>query len=224
MLYRPNNRVYPSVPQRAATPEAWPTPRRALACLALCFLVGASIGSSVAAAEQAAAASEAGAESEQHAKRVIGATADIIEAASGFRLLARIDTGATSCSIHADQVEVEDEAKKMIDNIGKKVRVQLRDAKGKTAWVETEIADTVRVKTSEEKERRYKVWLTLRHREVERRLHVTLNDRSHMEFPVLIGRNFLCGEFVVDVEKEHSPSDRVDAEDDDDAGSEAADE
>jgi hypothetical protein len=30
---------------------------------------------------------------------------------------------------------------------------------------------------------------------------VSLNDRTDMEYPLLIGRNFLRGDFLVDVEK-----------------------
>lgn len=34
-------------------------------------------------------------------------------------------------------------------------------------------------------------------------VEVNLQDRSHMKFPVIIGRNILLGNFVVDVEKNH---------------------
>lgn len=145
-------------------------------------------------------------------KQVLGATADFLEKSSGLVYTARVDTGATTCSIHAEKVRIEDEvkappgSKKMLKNIGKKVSFNLLGSDGKPHRVHTTIADTVRVKTSEEKERRYKVWLTIRHGEVERRVHVTLNDRSHMEYPLLIGRNFLCGKFLVDVEKKHTPA------------------
>lgn len=143
--------------------------------------------------------------------RVIGATADFVEKSSGLVYKARVDTGATTCSIHAEKIRIEDEveaapgSKQMLKNIGKKISFDLRGPDGTTKRVESTVAATVRVKTSEEKERRYKVWLTLRHGGVERRVHVTLNDRSHMEYPLLIGRNFLCGKFLVDVSQEHSP-------------------
>lgn len=142
-------------------------------------------------------------------KVTIGATADVIETQSGFRYSARVDTGAKSCSIHASKVRVEDPGKSMLKNIGKKISFELVSADGERKRVTTTIADTVRVKTSEEKERRYKVWLTLRHAGVERRVHVSLNDRSHMDFPLLIGRNFLCGKFLVDVAEGHSPAGAV---------------
>lgn len=147
-------------------------------------------------------------ESPEEAKvemQVIGATAEFVEKASGIIHTARIDTGATTCSIHAEGIQVEGGGKKMIKNIGKKVSFELTGDDGTKKRIESVIVTTVKVKTSEEKERRYKVWITLRHAGVERRVHVTLNDRAHMEYPLLIGRNFLKGKFLVDVSKKHSP-------------------
>lgn len=148
-------------------------------------------------------------------KLVIGATAEFREKSSGLVYTARIDTGATTCSVHAEDIRVEGGGKKMLKNIGKKVSFALLDADGAKKRVESVIVTTVRVKTSEEKERRYKVWLTLSHAGVERRVHVTLNDRAHMEYPLLIGRNYLRGKFLVDVSEKHSPLAAADAGKDD---------
>ncbi|QDT69207.1 hypothetical protein MalM25_21390 [Planctomycetes bacterium MalM25] len=155
-------------------------------------------------------------------KRVIGATAEVVETLSGLKYQSRIDTGATTCSIHAENLKVEEGEKSMLKNIGKKVAFDLIDREGKRKRVEAVIADTVRVRTSDGKERRYKVWLTLRHAGFERRVHVTLNDRKHMDYRLLIGRNFLCGKFLVDVEQKTTPMKVASAEkketEQDDAG------
>jgi hypothetical protein len=45
------------------------------------------------------------------------------------------------------------------------------------------------------------VLLTLRWKDFEKEVLVTLNDRTDMEYPLLIGRNFLRGDFLVDVAK-----------------------
>lgn len=145
---------------------------------------------------------------ESEEKAVLGATAEFMEMESGFVYTARVDTGATTCSIHATQVEVDGGKKSMLKNIGKEISFELESPDGKKKQrVTTTIADTVRVKTSNDDkiERRYKVWLTLKQGDIKRRVHVTLNDRSHMEYPLLIGRNYLCGQFVVDVSQELTP-------------------
>jgi len=138
-------------------------------------------------------------------KHVIGATASLTEMESGLTFAARIDTGARSCSLHVEKIEIEDEAKSRVRNVGKKARVLLRDANGNTAWIETKIAEAVRVKSSALElgrfDHRYKVLLTLRWKDFEKSVLVTLNDRTDMEFPLLVGRNFLRGDFLVDVEK-----------------------
>ena len=59
------------------------------------------------------------------------------------------------------------------------------------------------MKTSIDSERRYKVPLELQWKNVKKRVLVTLNDRAGMRYPLLIGRNFLRGDFVVDVEKDN---------------------
>ncbi|MGL4512761.1 MAG: ATP-dependent zinc protease family protein [Lacipirellulaceae bacterium] len=133
-------------------------------------------------------------------KRIIGATAHLREASTGLRFLARVDSGAKSCSLHAEEVRIDDPSDKMKKNIGKAVRFRVLDEKGESHWIDAEIAETVTIKTSEARDRRYKVWLSLKHGDFEKRVTVTLNDRSHMEFPLLVGRNFLRGDFVVDVE------------------------
>jgi hypothetical protein len=46
---------------------------------------------------------------------------------------------------------------------------------------------------------RYKVRLTLQWKDVRKEVLVTLNDRTDMEYPLLVGRNFLRGDFLVDV-------------------------
>ena len=134
--------------------------------------------------------------------RVIGATAWLVEGGSGARMLARVDTGAASCSLHAEEILVPGGSEEMKANKGKKVRFRILDHAGESHWVESKIASTVIVKNAERRERRYKVWVDLVCHGVEKRVCVTLNDRTTMESPALLGRNFLKGDFVVDVAQE----------------------
>jgi hypothetical protein len=138
-------------------------------------------------------------------KHIIGATATLTETESGLKFSARIDTGAHSCSLHVEKVEIENESSSRVRNVGKTAHITLKDAKGKTARIKAKIAEAVRVKSSAlsrgEFDHRYKVRLKLKWKEVEKEVLVTLNDRTEMEFPLLIGRNFLRGDFLVDVDQ-----------------------
>src|SRR3954470_14768370 len=142
--------------------------------------------------------------STKSAKRTIGATATLTEMNSGFSFLARIDTGAETCSLHVEKVEIQDKTARRTKNVGKSVRFLLKGSDGKTQWVEGIVADAVRVKSSSLKggdvDHRYKVRLTLEWKDVRKEVLVTLNDRTAMEYPLLVGRNFLEGDFLVDVE------------------------
>jgi hypothetical protein len=138
-------------------------------------------------------------------KHIIGATATITEVSTGIPFSARIDTGAKTCSLHVENIHIEDESPRRLDNIGKPIRFDLIGEDGKSQRVESTIAAAVRVRSSVFKngefDRRYKVRLTLQWKDFSKEVLVTLNDRTDMDYPLLIGRNFLRGDFLVDVEK-----------------------
>lgn len=159
-------------------------------------LLGACVVVDIASAqEQVASATRRTAE-----KRVIGPTTIIAEANSELDFRARVDTGATTTSVHVEEWAIEDESDKMEENVGKKIRFRMKNHKGESQWLESRIEEIGIVKTSEQEEVRYKVQLTLCWNDVKKQVLVTLNDRSHMKYPMLLGRNFLEGDFVVDVD------------------------
>lgn len=133
-------------------------------------------------------------------KRVIGATATVLEKQSNMLFRARVDTGAKSCSLHVEELTIGDEQEKWVDNIGKVARFKVRNHGEDAHWLEARIEGYVIIKTSESRARRYKVPLTLRWKGVEKTVMVTLNDRNGMDYPLLLGRNFLRDDFVVDVD------------------------
>jgi hypothetical protein len=141
------------------------------------------------------------AEKKESTVRLIGATALVTEMSTGVPLPARVDTGATSCSIHCEEFEIKDADPDPKVNIGKPVRflIQPQDGDGKGEWVEAKIVDHVTVRTSEREDDRYKVRLKLRVEDVEKKVLVTLNDREKMKYPLLLGRNFLQDDFLVNV-------------------------
>jgi len=146
------------------------------------------------------AVAEEAADEKQPNVRLIGATTVVTEVSTGLPLSARVDTGATSCSIHCESFEIKDADPDPKVNIGKPVRFLIKNKEGDTGeWVEAKIVDHVRVRTSESEDERYKVSLRLRWEDVEKKVHVTLNDRQSMKYPLLLGRNFLRDDFLVNV-------------------------
>jgi hypothetical protein len=144
---------------------------------------------------------------ERPPKRVIGATAVISEISTRIPFAARIDTGVQSCSLRAERLEIKDESPEPIDNIGKSIRFLIKNENGLSDWVETVITGVVRIRPPAAKEgdfdRRYKVQLTLGWQDFQKEVPVTLNDRTEMTYPLVIGRNYLRGDFLVDVERDN---------------------
>jgi hypothetical protein len=145
------------------------------------------------------AVAEGAAEAPQPIVRLIGATTVVTEVSSGLPLPARVDTGATTCSVHCEALEIKDAHRDPKENIGKPVRFLITNKNGKEEWVEAKIVDHVTVRTSTSESERYKVKLKLRLEDVEKKVHVTLHDRQHMKYPLLLGRNFLRDDFLVNV-------------------------
>lgn len=127
-------------------------------------------------------------------KIVLGEIEQVTVKPLGFKYLARIDTGATSTSIHATNVT-------RFERDGERwVRFQIDNPRSDEAiMLERPLSRKIRVKQSEEDDRRLVVILTLTIGKITRHVEVSLTDRSQMEFPVLIGRNFLMDAAIVDV-------------------------
>lgn len=151
-------------------------------------------------------------------KRVVGAVAVVTEVSTGLPFSARIDTGAGSCSLHVEKVEIKNEARKALANIGKSIRFLIKNDQGQTAWMESKVAGVVRVHSSALKDgdydRRYKVRLTFKLADVSKEVLVTLKDRNDMAFPMLVGRDFLSRDFLVDVDVDNREEPLADVGDD----------
>lgn len=130
-------------------------------------------------------------------KQVVGATEVIHIEEANLSFKARVDTGARTSSIHAEKIEVENTG----DPRGKPISFYLVTKDGQSRKVETRVTSVVRVKTSEQSEHRYVVPLLMRWNGSGKTVLVTLNDRQTMEYRLLLGRNWLRGDYVVDVDK-----------------------
>jgi len=133
------------------------------------------------------------------AVRILGPLATVSEGETELQFVARVDTGARATSIHTNEKTVLDGSESMEENLGKTIRFRLENRQGEIQWLERTIAEVRMIRTSEGEETRYMVPMTLTTEGVEREVLVSLNDRSQMSYAMLLGRNFLAGQFVVDV-------------------------
>ncbi len=135
---------------------------------------------------------------EKDAKTIIGEAEYIYVPSSKIKLKARIDTGATTTSIHAlDIKEFERDGQKW-------VKFKLIDENKKEIERALPIQRVTTIKRHGANSlKRYVVQLRLNLGESSQLVDVTLANRSNFTYPLLIGRNFLNGIFIVDVSKKY---------------------
>ncbi len=132
--------------------------------------------------------------------RIIGEVEPVTIVKAGLTLPARIDTGATTSSLDARDIQ-------KFERDGKKwVRFMLLDRRsGKKVQVEGRLTRTVEI-TRHGTDPQYRPVIKLKAAlgKVELYREFSLTDRSAFTYPVLIGRNFLGGEFIVDVTRKNT--------------------
>ncbi|CAH0533184.1 hypothetical protein VST7929_01046 [Vibrio stylophorae] len=126
---------------------------------------------------------------------------------------ARIDTGATTSSLNATDIqEFERDGATWI-----RFSLSHADDQGKPTIVEAPLVRWVKIKqaSAEEVERRPVVEAWIRLGSVHEKAQFTLADRSHMEYAVLLGREFFKDIAIVDVSRQFvqpKPSEKAPAE------------
>ncbi len=130
----------------------------------------------------------------------VGETAVITVAEAGLPYLARIDTGARVTSLHAFDLQIEDVDPDPRNNIGKTLRFSTENERGERVLMRSQISGVARVRNAQGVEYRYEVLLTMQRRGKLKPVTVNLRDRSAMTYKLLMGRNWLRGDYVVDVE------------------------
>ena len=115
-----------------------------------------------------------------------------------IRLKARIDTGATTSSIHATEI-------KLFERDGKKwVKFNLTRSNGKKVPMKKPVIRTIEVKRHGETEQsRPVVKLDVAMGKIKKTTQFSLTDRSQFKFPVLIGRSLLKNIAIVDVNRSY---------------------
>jgi hypothetical protein len=126
-------------------------------------------------------------------KIIIGGIEEVILLPWGVKLPARIDTGAAKTSLDAQELRVQDdmvEFKLPKKHGGLKLRLPITDWK--------------HVRTPEGLERRPIVELEICLGSRRIRTEVNLADRSMVKYPLILGRNFLREDYVVDVKRQRT--------------------
>lgn len=131
---------------------------------------------------------------------IVGAVEWAMIQPAGLWIESRIDTGADTTSIHAEDIE-------LVEKDGKRyVRFVLLDAvTGSAHQQELRLRRRVLIKQSGgADERRYVVRMWVMLGEIRSKIDVNLSNRTDFEYPLLIGRNFLMDNMIVDVSRHHT--------------------
>ena len=115
-----------------------------------------------------------------------------------YGLDAKVDTGADSNALHCDHIEIDDEGFvhfTLLDEVhasyhGKKMKIPLYRVK--------------KVRSSNgELQHRPSIKVAVEFYGQKYQAIISLTNRADMKYPMLIGRKFLSGKFLVDVEQEY---------------------
>lgn len=131
---------------------------------------------------------------------IVGAVEWVAVGRSELMMEARIDTGADTTSIHADNIQ-------LIEKDGRRyVRFVLVEPEtGRQVRQELRLRRRVLIKQSNGlRDRRFVVRMWVAVGDTRSRIDVNLTDRTDFEYPMLIGRNFLTDSLIVDVSRHHT--------------------
>jgi hypothetical protein len=123
---------------------------------------------------------------------MVGWAERIVIRPGNFIIPAKVDTGADACSLHAYDLS-------KFDRDGKKyVRFKVVDGEGKERTLERKVIGVMKItRHFGGLEERPVVRLRLCLANVYKKVKVNLVDRTGLEYPMLIGRNFMEGDLAV---------------------------
>ena len=133
--------------------------------------------------------------------RIAGATEVVQVSEAGLDFIARVDSGSTNTSLHALDLQIEGEAESPGANVGKQIHFRTVNGQGEMRQLDGRIAGVFRVRNAQGTEIRYAVPLHLVWKGSHRRVLVNLRDRSEMDYKLLVGRDWIHGNVLIDVER-----------------------
>jgi hypothetical protein len=138
-----------------------------------------------------------------YAKDVIGKIEMVGINNADFSLRAKIDTGAKNSSLNASNYHLSMRGEE------KWIRFDVTNQLGKSITLEKQIIRFVKIKRKEATtQQRPAILLDICIGKVSKQVEVNLINRSNFDFQMLIGRSFLRGDFIVDVEKSYTADPR----------------
>ncbi|BDY05488.1 RimK/LysX family protein [Ferrimonas sp. YFM] len=133
------------------------------------------------------------------AKELVAAVERVHLGPGATDFLARVDTGAAISSLHATNIHLLQSGDRQ------QVRFVTENRRGEQLTLTLQVVDTMKVRSAQGSERRYVVLLPVSFRGSQRTIKVNLKDRGHMSYRLLLGRNWLSGHYLVDVDRPTSP-------------------
>jgi len=129
---------------------------------------------------------------EDRTKILIGAVEEVVLFPWGVKLPARIDTGAGMTSLDVRDLTVKNRI----------AQFRLPEKYGNTL-ISLPIIRYCKVRSADSRRRRPVVEIELCVGSKRMRVHANLNDRSQLEYPLILGRNVLNQGFMVDCAEEN---------------------
>lgn len=124
-------------------------------------------------------------------KSVIGPEVEVYLSEGDIYFSARVDTGAATTSINAIKIK----------SSNGQVEYSLVNERGKESRVISRIIKESSIRNAESREKRYYVYLTIIYKGLAKKTLVNLNNRGESTYKLLLGRNWLSGSYIVDVDK-----------------------
>jgi len=136
-------------------------------------------------------------------KQIVGAVEQITIVEAGIDFEARIDTGAASCSIDASDIRI---IKSTSAGAVQRISFMVSNRSGEQRHLSADVDSVTRIRNAEGASIRYKVPLTVHWHGQEKTVLFTLKSRKNMTYHILLGRNWLHDDYIVDVDRKPSKS------------------
>lgn len=124
-----------------------------------------------------------------------------------IKMKAKVDTGAKTSAIHAEEYEIIRLESTEERPVNEEIKMKLKlgsSTKPKFVWVVAPIVDYRNVKNSGGKiEERPFIQTQIQISGFKLPIILSVTNREKMKFPVLLGRSFLAGKFLVDSSAKH---------------------